>query len=379
MKIVYILDSLFNAGVQHHVYQLAMGLSGNDQIKIVCLEEKGPLAESLEKKGIEVVAMNTPAIYKPDSIKKIFLLSRWLKKWQPDVVQTFLLKANIMGVLAAKLAGVKIILSGRTNMGYATKKSHYIVLKMLDYLTTGTVICSKAILNNTASKGKIPVDKLHLIYNGIDPDKFLKGNNDPLKSKLGLPKNKKIVGIVANIRPVKGYEHFVSSAAIIIKQKPETHFLVVGNIHDNQYYFDQLQDQIRQADMEGAFTFLHDCQQIPEVLGLMDIAVLSSLSEGFSITLLEYMAAQKPVVVTDVGGNSEAVIQNHSGILVPPSDKKALSSAVIKLISQPEFAGCLAENARKRVVENFSRSVIFDDHKTLYRRLMRFNSHQPQT
>lgn len=370
MKIIYVLDSLINAGVQHHVYRLALGLADKNTIKIICLEKKGLLATQLEDQGIEVVEMDTQAVYKLDSILKIFKLAKLFKNWQPDVVQTFLFKANIMGVIAAWLAGVKVILSGRTNMGYATKTSHYIALKLLDFLTTGTVICSKAIMKNTAKKGKIPWKKLFLIYNGVDPAVFSISKNNQLKSELGIPVNKKIVGIVANIRPVKGYDFFTSAAEKVLKQHPNTHFLVIGNVHDNIDYYNKIKRQIVDNNMLHNFTFLHSCKIIPDVLQIMDITVLSSLSEGFSITLLEYMAAEKPIVVTDVGGNGEAIVSNQSGVLVRSANDHLLSEAIINIINDPQLGNKLAKNARKRVVEKFSLDVIFKEHIKLYQQLL---------
>ncbi len=371
MKIIYIIDRLIEAGTQRHLYQLAIELKKKKHdIQIVCLEEKGPLAQSLEDKNITVTEFNTGAVYKPDSIKKLLLLAQLLKSQKPDLVQTFLLKANLMGIVAARLARVPIILSSRRSLGYDFKKSHYVMLRLLDRLTTATLVNSLAIKEITKSKENITTDKLTIIYNGVDVNQFDVPKNSSLKQELAIPETAPVIGMVANIRPVKGYEYLFSAMEKVAEQNPAAHCLVVGNVHDNSGYFQRLKTQAEGKGIWSRFRVLQGYKDIPQALSIIDVAVLSSISEGFSNTLLEYMAAGKPIIATRVGGNPEAIKHGRTGFLVPPGDATALADGINQILSNDSFAQSLADNARIRVNREFSLDGMASAHEQYYLNLL---------
>jgi L-malate glycosyltransferase len=367
MKIIYIIDKLVKAGTQNHLYQLAKSFhrSGYD-IQIVSLEKNNDYVEKqFESANIKLIKFDSRAFYSPDSLKKIRILANFLRDEKPDIVETYLLKANLMGTLGAKMAGVPVILSTRRNMGYDNKLHHVILLNLLDWFTTATVVNSQAIADITRKQEKIPLKKIYRIYNGVDTDKFSESENDLSEQDFNLPADVPVIGIVANIREVKGYEYLFHAMARVLKNQ-RAHLLVVGNIYNGNDYFLKIKELASNLNISQNITFKDNCKNIPKILNSIDIAVLSSVSEGFSNTLLEYMAAKKAIVATRVGGNSEAIIHEKSGLLVPAKNEKALAAAIIRLLENKRMAEKLADHARKRVIEKFSLAVMFDNYQKLY-------------
>ena len=367
MKIIYIIDKLVKAGTQNHLYQLAKSFhrSGYD-IQIVSLEKNNDYVEKqFESANIKLIKFDSRAFYSPDSLKKIRILANFLRDEKPDIVETYLLKANLMGTLGAKMAGVPVILSTRRNMGYDNKLHHVILLNLLDWFTTATVVNSQAIADITRKQEKIPLKKIYRIYNGVDTDKFSESESDLSEQDFNLPADVPVIGIVANIREVKGYEYLFHAMARVLKNQ-RAHLLVVGNIYNGNDYFLKIKELASNLNISQNITFKDNCKNIPKILNSIDIAVLSSVSEGFSNTLLEYMAAKKAIVATRVGGNSEAIIHEKSGLLVPAKNEKALAAAIIRLLENKRMAEKLADHARKRVIEKFSLAVMFDNYQKLY-------------
>ncbi len=373
MNIVYIIDRLFDAGTQRHLCQLAGGIHKmGHRVHIVCLEDEGPQARQLREQGIRVTAMHTAAIYTPDSLKKLFVLVRLLRAERPDIVQTFLLKANLMGTVAAHLARVPVVLSTRRSLGYDFKPSHYFMLKLLDGFVAATLTNSDAIRETTIDKEGISPRKLFTIHNGIDGRAFARKENSLLKRQLNIPVDTVVIGTVANIRPVKGYQYLFLSLAQIVKKHPNTLCLVVGNVDNHRAYFEDLEALAERLGLRSNIRFLHGWKDIPGILSLVDIAVLPSISEGFSNTLLEYMAARKPIVATRVGGNPEAVVHGHSGLLVPPKNADKMARAILRLMGNAKLARTIAVNAEARVATHFSLKSMLERHRQFYER--RLNS-----
>lgn len=374
MKIVYIIDRLVDAGTQRHLYRLARGLHRqhreNYDIRVICLEEEGYTAQKFREIGIRVSAFHTGAYYTLDTLRKVHAIANYLAAEKPGIVENYLLKANLLGTAAAGMAGVPVILSTRRSMGYDFKPNHVEMLKFIDRnWTAGVVVNSQAAADITMEREKVAPGKIHLVYNGIDGERFHQPRDQTLKQEFKIPAEAVVLGAVGNIRPVKGYEYLLSALEKAAGSCPQVCLLIVGNVYQHGEYFQKLEKQAKELNIRSRVVFLQNCPDIPGVLSLVDIALLPSLSEGFSNTLLEYMAAQKPIIATAVGGNPEAITHEESGLLVPPRDSPALAGAITRLLKDRDFAAKLAVNARKRVLEKFSLEKMIENYRRLYKKL----------
>jgi len=368
MRITYVIDHLKRAGTQQHVCQLTRELYKlGHQVQLICLEDKGDMAPELEELGVPIIAIGMGTIYKPQSLLKLRKLYQVIKSHHPEVLQTFLFKANVMGILAAGLARVPVILSSRRSLGYDSKVRRNLLLKIINPMTSGILVNSEAIRQTTIQQENSLPDKIHTIYNGIDCQPFDIPTSQETKLQLKIPREAPVIGIVANIRPVKGLEYLLEAMSTVTSETPSAHLVIVGNVYDNGEYHQSLLQKTKELDLIERVHFVHHCRNIPKIISTFDIAVLSSISEGFSNSVLEYMSAKKAIVVTKVGGNQEAIQHGESGVWVQPADAQALAAGILSLIQDPQKALKMGENASLRVQEHFTLKAMTCEYIRVYR------------
>ncbi|MCK4513518.1 glycosyltransferase, partial [bacterium] len=204
----------------------------------------------------------------------------------------------------------------------------------------------------------VPASKVESVGTGVDLRRIADARvGEELTRELQIA-GRTVVGIVAKLSPVKGHEHFLRAAAGIAKAHDDVAFLVVGDGPRRQ----MLTEMAKELEIEDAVVFAGARDDVPSLLKLMDVFVLSSLSEGSPNAVLEAMAAGLPVIATDVGGLPDIVIDGESGILVPPGDWEALEKAITELLADPERAAAmgrmgLANAADKHDIEKVVRRV----------------------
>jgi glycosyltransferase involved in cell wall biosynthesis len=172
------------------------------------------------------------------------------------------------------------------------------------------------------------------------------------------------VGMVANLRPVKGPDVFLRAAAIVAGRLPSARFLIAGAGDDPS-----ARQFIRECRIGDRCELRGTVRDVPAFLGELDVAVLASHSEGMSNALLEYMAAARPIVATAVGGNVELVEDGVEGLLVPPGDPSARADAVTRLLADPGLASRLGVAARQRARTRYSREAMIRRYEDLYHQL----------
>jgi glycosyltransferase involved in cell wall biosynthesis len=211
-----------------------------------------------------------------------------------------------------------------------------------------------------------------LIYEGIDVNKF-QGRNvsieniTKIKNDLDIGSTYDIIGCVGNINPTKDYETLIKSASIVCNNSLVTRFVIVGDIPDNQRrYFQMLQSLIGSLDLEQHVIFTGRRSDIPDLIGMFDTFVLSSLAEGTPLAILEAMAMEKAVVATNVGAVVEQVVDGVTGIIVPPKNPDEMAKAIIYLLKNPNERVEMGIRGRQRVLSNFSLEKCAEDHKKLY-------------
>ena len=173
------------------------------------------------------------------------------------------------------------------------------------------------------------------------------------------------VGMVANMRHVKGRDIFIRMAAILAASHPNVVFELAGDGEDAS-----LNRMINEFGIQSRVKLIGRVIDIPLFLSSLDVAVLTSRSEGLSNAILEHMAAGRPIVATAVGGNVELIKDRINGILVPPEDPKAVANAVGRLLDNPELAGQLGASAKHQVEQKYSLSAMVKRYEDFYLRLL---------
>lgn len=370
-KVFYFLDSLEVGGTETQAVELALRLPINVyDVTLGCLRVKGPLLEKLKGSAVAIREFHpTGGLDSPRGLYQLARLAAYLRREKFDVVHAHDLWTNLMGVVAARMAGVPAIVSSRRDLAhfdwYQGRRRNW--LRRIQNLS-GVVLANATPIRDAliADDGFAP-EKLRVIHNGVDTAKFQRGRRDRERLFPGL-QNQKLVVLVGNMHTdVKGHPWLIEAAPAVLKEFSQTRFVFAGD-GDSRPAFEQ---QAAKLGLQSNFMFLGQRSDIPDVLASCDIAVLPSRAEGLPNAVLEYMAAGLPAIASRVGGNAELVEDGVTGLLVPPEDSSAIAAALLRLLRDPELSRKMAENGRKVAVENYSFERLIREVDALYTELLR--------
>lgn len=352
MCIVVDMFTAVVGGAERQIVELCQRLDKNKfRLIVACLSNRNSLLKEMGQQGIETYSLNIKRIYSLGGVIKGFRFSKALRERNVDIVMTYHFGSDIWGTVCGKMAGVPIIISNRRDMGFWRNHKHIFAYKIINRWVNRIIVVSNAVKRIVLEEERVPGQKTELLFNGIDLQRF---NETPIgfniKEGLSLPNNSQVIGCVGNLRPVKGIEFLLNAAKLIIEDFPNAHFLLIGSgeLKGN------LVTKTQELGIQNNIHFLGLRRDVTDLLRIMDICVLPSLSEGMSNALLEYMAAGKPVVATAVGGNTDVIEHEKNGVLVPPKDPEALATQIIRLLKDIVLAARLGNEARKTVENKFN-------------------------
>ena len=366
------MEDLKTGGLERVIANIAEGLDREKfEASVWCISRGGEIAEELKEKGINVNILGILTYHNPLSIIK---LARLLRKEKPNIVHTHGYFASVIGRIAAKLAGISIVINHVHSTYWEYKKRHIFMEKILSALTHKIICCSKAVQDFVSDNEKINPSKTVIIYNGVDEEKFfVQKNTAAIKAQLGINPQDPVVGTVSSLTKNKGHVHLFQAASLISNFCPSARFLIVGD----GILREELEEQIKDLNLGSHLILTGKRKNIPDLLSVMDIFVLPSCSrEGLSISIIESMAAGKPVVATDVGGIPEAVEDGETGLLVPPRNPGALANAIIELLQNPGKAKAMGERGRTRLKEKFTSKRMLSELENLYEALINQKDNQ---
>ncbi len=365
VRILRIIPSLEMGGVERTLTSILPRLDKKKyKVYLCCLFKRDKLADTMEFLGIPIIKFRMRARLDFDGkyMAGILRLAHLMKKMRIDIVHTHLYRANLVGRIAAKLAGVPIIIANEHNIDSWKKFPQRLSDRALAGITNKIIVVSDAVKDFYVNKIGIPEHKIITIYNGVDISKFQTYVNiNKKKEEFEIKPDEKIITIIGRLHQQKGHVYFLKAAQIIGKKKPNVKFLIVGDGSLEK----QLRSMSEDLGISKNVIFAGLRENIPQILAMSDISVLASLREGFSITVLESMAAGKPVIVTDVGGNSEVVEHWKTGFVIQPRSPEDLASYSLNLINNQELAIKMGQEAKKRVI-NFSIDRMVEKTENLY-------------
>jgi len=370
IKILHLITDLDTGGAETMLYRLLSKSSPAYENVVISMTDKGIIGSRVESLGIKVHALNTRK-----GIPDLFAFSkllRILRKEKPQVLQTWLYHADLFGLLAAKIARIKIIAWNIRCSCVDTRKyslGKRLILKLLIKLSNlPTVVIANAKAGMDVHK-KIGyrARRWEIINNGFDIDffnpKFLKKNE--LKKKFFGDANFTLIGSVARFDELKDHKNLLRAIKVFVDKyaaADNVKFALVGSgTNDNPF----LQGLIKTMGTESKVMTLGERNDIPDIMSSSDIYCSSSSSEGFPNTIGESMACGVPCVATDAGDS--AFLIDTTGIIVPIKDPAALAAAWHEMISiGEEGRQKLGILARKRIETDFSISKIARQYETLY-------------
>ncbi|MFA5074095.1 MAG: glycosyltransferase [Nitrospirota bacterium] len=382
---ILIITEVFGimAGSERNITQLLNGIdSDRFTLHLACIRS-GELADESREQGHSIFDLRPGGIYTMRGLCNIRFLRDLMRKKHVDLIVTYHESADFYGLILSLVCGVPVI-SSRRDMGFNAKKHHHAAYRLLGRFFDAEITVCHAVKEEMIRLGWFPAERLFPIYNGVDLKMYENSRYvntaDQLRTMIGLQAGQPVVGLIANLRRIKGIQYFIEAASLIHSKKPDVQFLIVGNDMQNPgYTMADLKQFARNLHLEKNIHFLGMRPDIPGIISVFDIAVVASLTEGFSNTILEYMASSKPVVATKVGGNSEAVLHEQTGLVVPPGNSSALAEAIWSILEGPDAAQRFGIAGRKRAEEQFSLDMMIRNYEHLFERVIqnRNNGHCP--
>lgn len=301
----------------------------------------------------------------------IFAVKSILNKEKIDIIHTHSSKAGIIGRFAAKLAGTPHIV--HTIHGFSFNNyQHFLKRRLFVFLERWAALyTSRFIAVSTADimKGlKVNIgnkDSYSLIRYGIDIKVFNEQRSNNLKKELEIPESGIVVGMIACLKPQKSPIDFIKLASLVVKKYPNTYFLLIGD--------GILRKEVEKTIVE--FGLNKNCilagwrNDIPELLSIFDIFVLTSLWEGLPITILEAMASGKPVIATKVDGAIDVIKDRYNGFLVPHGKPEMAAERVIELISNRDLRSKMGSHAKESLTKEFEEDSMVKKIEELYEEL----------
>lgn len=373
MKIVHIITGVGVGGAETMLWKLISRSPepGVDH-HVISLTGDGPIGERLRSIGIPLhLAGMTMSPMMPI---RLIQLSRLLKRIRPDVVQTWMYHSDLLGGIAARLAGIsRIVWNIRASrldaagVGRGTMIVIHACARLSRWLPAKIISCSNA-SERVHSQLGYEKSKLITIPNGFDLSQF---RPDPtmrlaVRAELELLPQALLIGLVGRFDPLKGHKLFVKAAGLLLRKHPEAHFVLCGSGVDLDN--EELKGWIEEFAAGPAWHLLGYRSDVARLQAAFDIATCASSTEGFPNVVGEAMACGVPCVVTDVGDS--AYIVGDTGTVVPPGDPEALADAWRRMIELgPEKRRALGEQARRRIESEFELSVVVQRYLELYREL----------
>lgn len=372
-NVLELVGSFHQGGSERQAIQLSRLLSedGTFNVFIATLDASGSLAAEIDWMDAgEIPEFKLTSFYDLNFLRQARKCAAFIRANSITVVHTHDYYSNIFGMFAASLAGVRARVASKRETASKTR-SQFFLERQAFALAKKIVVNAEAVGQFLVENG-VPNRKIVTIHNGLQLDRLTADSTITPEWLPGLLKgrpadNFRFVTIVANMRDeVKNHRMFLRAAKRVKEIHPNARFMLAGEgelANDLKHYADEL-------GIVGECHFIGRCTDVGSLLSMSDVCVLSSWSEGFSNSVLEYMAAGKPVVATRVGGADEAVVEGETGYLVRSDDDEAMAGRISDLLASPDKASAFGRRGREIVESRFTPGVQLRRTLDLYSELL---------
>lgn len=364
-RVLHVITGLRIGGAERLVVSAATGLPRDAfENAVCCLAERGALATEVEQAGVPVWLVGEfPGLRHPVAFWRLW---RIIARYKPQIVHTHLQSANLYGRLAARLAGVPVIVATEHNVYRAKARRYIVVERALARVTDAIVAVSEQVRGFLSEQLDVAARTMRVIPNGVampvaDPDRVA-----ALRARLDLPAGDIVLGTVASLTPKKGHSYLIEALALAAARSVPCTLVLAGD-GPMRPAIEQLAERL---GVSSRVRFLGEAERVADVLAITDVFVLPSLVEGMPLALLEAMRVGRAVVATRVGGVPELVRDGDNGVLVEPADAAALAEAVATLAADPARRDHLGDRARATVERDYTEERYVAALAGLYRELL---------
>ena len=370
-SVLQIIHGFLEGGSERQMIQMATLLheSGDYQVHVASLSTGGVLRPQVERLQIPVIDFPLTSFYDANMVRQTRRFVSYVKRHQIQVVHSHDFYSNVFGMIGSTLGRVRgRIASKRETTGTRTR-AQTSVERSAFRLSHAVVANAGAVKEQLLAAG-LSSDKVVVIHNGIDLTRFPQnGDASHALERLNLTTiaGRPLIAMVANFEyRIKDHPMLLRAAQRVKPEFPEALFIIAGE----GYLRGETQELAEELGLKESCLFIGRCASVPDLLAASDICVLSSQAEGFSNSILEYMAAGRAVVATDVGGASEAIIEGETGHLIHAGDDQAMAQRLISLLRDPNKNRQMGLSGRRLVEQRFSTENRLATTSALYRKFL---------
>ena len=368
IKILYLITGLKTGGAEIVLYNLVKNINKKKiETVVVSIIPIAEIGKKIQNSGIRVLSLNAKFKYNPFIFFKLISI---LKKEKPQILHSFLFHSILLGRIVGRICKVPIIISS-IHSEYIGGFLRNRLLQITDSLDDVVTIVSQKASETMLKSKTASANKLLVIYNGIDLNKFIfqdKKARKEIRKELNLEKDDKVLISIGRLFKAKGYPYLIEAIKILKSKYPDIKLLIIGEGEEKN----KLETQTRELNLEKNIFFLGRKENVSNCLNASDIFILASLWEGFGLAIVEAMACGLPVITTNVGGIPEIIQDKISGLLVDPKDSEILAQKIDYLLNlDADSRERLILKGRKIVEQKFSLEKMITKYEELYYKLLK--------
>lgn len=365
-RILHFTGSFNQGGTERQALETVRGLisAGEFDVRLATLNANGPLlGDAQELMGDPISEFPIDSFFSRSFAGAISACARLIKDENIALVHSHDFYTNMFAAAAGSFAGVAVrIASKRETFGMRSRSqasAENLVFKGSDAIVANSLAVKEMLVEHG-----IDSEKVSVIYNSLDTKRFVNANANGIRSELDLPDGVPLITLVANLRHDVKNVPMLLRAAKKVSETTQAHFVVAGEGPLET----ELKDQADGLGIAENVSFVGRSMKVPELLSASFAGVLTSNAEGFSNSIIEYMAAGKPVVATRVGGAAEVITEGETGFLVEANDCETMAERLLSLLGDPQNAAGMGERGRNLAEVRFARPQQIEALSELYRR-----------
>ena len=368
IRLVQFTNCFHVGGGEMQFLELLRRLPSGYDVSVHALDPRGPLLAETRALGYEPhIHPLHGSLMRPATVTETARLSWWLRRERIDLVHAQDFYSTLLGVPAARFAGVPVVVS-RLDLVHGHGSVRHVALAAASHAADVVIANCEAVKRFVVERERIPAGHVCVIRNGLDVERFDAAMRAPLLEPLPGTGNAAVAVLVANMRhEVKRQEDFLTALAKVRRDGADVVAFLVGEGARRGV----LERMAADLGLERAAFFLGGRKDVPAILARGTFGVLCSKQEGLSNAVMEGMAAALPMLVTDAGGNAELVLDGERGWVVPPERPDALARAMTRILEAPARAERMGAAARRFVEAELTLERMIAEHDRLYRQVAR--------
>jgi len=361
MRVLHLIDTGGPGGAETICADVAQGMSARGFDPVVVVPMHGWLSEELARRGVPTHVVPSSGRMNLSFLTRLYGL---IRRERAELLHTHLLASAVYGGVAATMAGVPVV---STFHGMADAPGHSAALRLkfriIRHCVSRVAFVSQSLLDDFVARLPLDASRTAVVYNGVRELEV--PVEATVRRELDLDENTVLVGAVGNVRPSKSYDVFLHAAQQVLAERADVRFVIVGD--DANDLGDGLRQLARQLGIAGSVTFLGFRPDVAAIFRALDVFVVSSSADGFSLASVQAMFAGVPVVATRCGGPEEILDHDRTGLLVPRGDPRALARAITRLLDDRALREGLTREASLEARRRFSLETMLARYETMYR------------